>query len=115
MRDLVAVTGSGGRIFVVGVVLTGVLLALFLLPFLWHVARAVAARDPWLPFDRKPDGGYTFMARHRWFSAFRAPAVSRRGPVGLAVRYVVWLGVIATFVYPFVWCLGVYLDHRQGA
>lgn len=111
MHELATATGSGGTIFVVGVVLTGALLALFLVPFLWHVGRAVAARDPWLPFARKPDGGYTFMAQNRWFAAFRAPAVAQRGPVGLAVRYVVWLGVIGVFVYPFVWCLGVYLDH----
>lgn len=86
--------------FVFGLVLFGLVWAWFAVPFAFHVVRAVMARDPWLPFDRKPDGEYTFLARTRWFSAFRAPEPARRTSAGLVIRYVIWVAVIVMLSVP---------------
>ena len=98
-------------IYVVALALFGTVWALFALPFAYHVVRAVLARNAWLPFERKPSGGYTFMAQNRWFAAFRAPEPERRTTMGLVVRYGVWLWVIAMLSYLPVKYLGDVLTH----
>lgn len=78
----------------------GFVLGMFLVPFSYHVIRAVRAHNPWLPFERQPWGRYTFMANHRWQSPFRSPPVDRRTAVGWVFRYVIWIGVMAAVAYP---------------
>lgn len=91
--------GGSLTIFWYSLALFGTVWALFAVPFVWHVARAVRAGDAWLPFERKPNGGYTFMAQNRWFAAFRAPVPERRTTAGLVFRYGTWLAVIAALSY----------------
>lgn len=82
-------------IFYYSLALFGTVWALFAVPFAYHAVRAARAGNAWLPFERKPNGGYTFMAHHRWFAAFRAPQPEKRTTTGLVVRYGIWLWVIA--------------------
>ncbi|MDT0213636.1 hypothetical protein Q9R29_07020 [Rothia sp. ARF10] len=91
--------GGSLTIFFSSLALFGTVWALFALPFAFHVVRAARAGNAWLPFERKPNGRYTFMAQHRWFSAFRAPVPERRTTGGLGVRYAIWLAVIAMLSY----------------
>lgn len=91
--------GGVSDILVVALALFGTVWAVFALPFAYHAVRAVRAGNAWLPFERKPGGGYTFMAQNRWFAAFRAPQPDRRTTTGLVVRYVIWLWVVAALAY----------------
>ena len=91
--------------------LFGTVWALFAVPFAYHVVRAVRAGNAWLPFERKPDGGYTFMAQNRWFAAFRAPQPEQRRTAGLVVRYGIWLWVIAALSYLPVKDIAYLLEH----
>ena len=86
-------------IYVWSLTFFGVIWALFAVPWVFHLVRAVAAHNPWLPFERKPSGGYTFMAQNRWFAAFRAPQPEARTTTGLVVRHVIWLWVIGVLSY----------------
>lgn len=81
------------------VVFFGFIAGMFIVPFTYHVIRAIRARNPWLPFERQPWGRYTFMANHLWQSPFRAPRESERTPLGLGVRYVVWGSVMVGLAY----------------
>ncbi|WP_141714253.1 hypothetical protein [Micromonospora inyonensis] len=91
--------GGSLHIFYYSLALFGTVWALFAVPFVYHVVRAVRARNAWLPFERKPNGRYTFMAQHRWYSAFRAPGPGGRTATGLIVRYGTWLAVVAMLSY----------------
>lgn len=91
--------GGSLDIFYVSLALFGTVWALFAVPFVHHVLRAARAANPWLPFERKANGGYTFMAHHRWFSAFRAPVPERRTTFGLVLRYGIWSAVIIVLTY----------------
>lgn len=91
--------GGSNDIYIWALTFFGVVWALFAVPWLWHLLRAVRARDPWVPFERKPGGGYTFMAKNRWFAAFRAPRPESRTTTGLVVRHGIWLWVIAALSY----------------
>lgn len=86
-------------IYIVALVLFGTVWALFAVPFIYHVIRAATARNAWLPFERKPNGRYAFMAQNRWFAAFRAPLPERRSTLGLVVRYLIWLWAIAALSF----------------
>ena len=91
--------GGSLDIFYVSLALFGTVWALFAVPFAVHVVGAARAGNAWLPFERKANGRYTFMAQHRWFAAFRAPVPERRTTLGLVVRYGIWLAVIAVLTY----------------
>ncbi|WP_353950761.1 hypothetical protein V6K52_14125 [Knoellia sp. S7-12] len=93
-------TSQVGSLTVFFVLFFGFVAGMFLVPFTYHVVRAVRARNPWLPFERQPWGRYTFMANHRWQTPFRAPPEDSRTTVGLVFRYVIWIGAIAAVAYP---------------
>jgi hypothetical protein len=103
--------GGSKDIFFLSLALFGTLWAIFALPFLYHCLRAVRAGEAWLPFEPKPGGGYTFMARNRWFAAFRAPTPERRSTKGLVFRYGVWLWVVVALAYVPVTNLAYILSH----
>lgn len=86
-------------IFFISLALFGTLWALFAVPYAYHVIRALRTGNLWLPFERKPQGGYTFMAQNRWFAAFRAPRPEKRTTMGLVVRYGIWLWVVLALAY----------------
>jgi len=88
-----------GTLQVFVLVFFGFIAGMFIVPFTYHLIRAVRARNPWLPFERQPWGRYTFMANHRWQSLFRAPPEDRRTTAGLVVRYAVWGSVMLSAVY----------------
>ena len=91
--------GGSNDIFLVALALFGTVWAVFAVPYAYHVVRAVRAGNAWLPFERKPSGGYTFMAQNRWFASFRAPEPHKRTTTGLVVRYGIWLWVVAALSY----------------
>ena len=91
--------GGSNDIYVWALTFFGVIWALFAVPYAFHVVRAAVARDAWLPFEPKANGGYTFMARKRWFAAFRAPRPEDRTTTGLVVRHVIWVWVVAALGY----------------
>jgi hypothetical protein len=95
----VADAGGSFDVYWYALVLFGGVWAWFAVPYAWHCLRAVRARNAWLPFERNARGRYTFMAAHRWHTAFRAPVPERRTTLGLVIRYCVWAWVVAALSY----------------
>ena len=91
--------GGSNDIFIVGLVFFGAVWAIFAIPYVFHVVRAVRAHNAWLPFEAKPNGRYTFMAQNRWFASFRAPQPAARTTFGLVARYAVWAAVVVALAY----------------
>lgn len=86
-------------IYFISLALFGTLWAMTALPFAHYVIRALRAGNLWLPFERKPNSRYTFMAQNSRFALFRAPRPENRTTSGLVVRYGIWLWVVLALAY----------------
>ncbi|MCE1180613.1 MAG: hypothetical protein LWW86_16485 [Micrococcales bacterium] len=56
-------------------------------PVIWHAVRAWRVHDPWLPFERRPDGRWTMLTMSRFQRVFRAPPRDQRTQRGLRWRW----------------------------